>query len=27
MTQTLRRYLDPAKLTVVIAGDAKKGAR
>jgi zinc protease len=26
LTQTLRRYLDPEKMTVVIAGDAKKGA-
>jgi zinc protease len=27
MSQTLRRYLDPDKMTVVIAGDAKKGAK
>jgi zinc protease len=27
MTATLRRYLDPDKMTVVIAGDAKKGAK
>jgi len=25
MTQTLRRYLDPQKMSVVIAGDARKG--
>lgn len=27
VTEAVRRYLDPQKLTVVIAGDAKKGAR
>jgi zinc protease len=27
MTEAVRRYLDPAKLTVVIAGDASKGAK
>jgi len=27
VTQTLRRYLDPERLTVVIAGDARKGAK
>jgi zinc protease len=27
MTQTLRRYLDPEKMSVVIAGDSHKGAR
>ncbi len=27
LTQTLRRYIDPEKMTVVIAGDAKKGAK
>ncbi len=26
LTQTVRRYLDPAKLSIVVAGDAKKGA-
>jgi zinc protease len=26
MTETVRRYLDPQKMSVVIAGDAKKGA-
>jgi zinc protease len=26
MTETLRKYLDPSKLTVVIAGDSRKGA-
>ena len=27
MTRTLRRYLDPSQLTVVVAGDAAKGAK
>ncbi len=27
VNETLRRHIDPAKLTVVIAGDAKKGAK
>jgi len=27
MTETVRRYLDPAKISVVIAGDARKGAK
>jgi zinc protease len=27
MTKTVRRYLDPDQLTVVLAGDAKKGAK
>ena len=27
VNSTVRRYIDPAKLTVVIAGDAKKGAK
>ncbi len=27
MTKTVRRYLDPEQLTVVLAGDAKKGAK
>ena len=27
ITQTFRRYLDPDRLTVVIAGDARKGAK
>ena len=27
VNEATRRYLDPAKLTVVIAGDGKKGAQ
>ena len=27
LDDVVRRYLDPSRLTVVIAGDAKKGAR
>jgi len=27
LTETVRRYLDPAKMTVVVAGDAHKGAK
>ena len=27
LTATVRRYIDPAKMTVVVAGDSKKGAK
>jgi zinc protease len=27
LNDTVRRFLDPARLTVVVAGDAKKGAQ
>ena len=27
LNEAVRRYLDPARLTVVVAGDAKKGAQ